>query len=229
MKILPIIFLLYCTINTSVLAEEYDQFEDINRVTHGFNDVFDDYIFEPVAASYMDNVPDFAQGRVSDFFDNLRDVKTLANQLLQFKIIGGVETFGRIVVNTSVGLGGLFDVASSLNLDSKNEDFGQTLAFWGIPQGPYIVLPFLGPSTLRDGVGIIVDSGSDAEMINKLSGIGFVSTNALKAIDKRVELFPVSRLLENYDDSYTFMRSSYIQSRQYDIFDGNPPITDDDF
>jgi|ETNmetMinimDraft_8_1059916.scaffolds.fasta_scaffold07466_1 phospholipid-binding lipoprotein MlaA len=229
MKILPIIFLLYCTINTSVLAEEYDPFEDINRVTHGFNDVFDDYIFEPVAASYMDNVPDFAQGRVSDFFDNLRDVKTLANQLLQFKIIGGVETFGRIVVNTSVGLGGLFDVASSLNLDSKNEDFGQTLAFWGIPQGPYIVLPFLGPSTLRDGVGIIVDSGSDAEMINKLSGIGFVSTNALKAIDKRVELFPVSRLLENYDDSYTFMRSSYIQSRQYDIFDGNPPITDDDF
>ena len=229
MKILPIIFLLYCTINTSVLAEEYDPFEDINRVTHGFNDVLDDYIFEPVAASYMDNVPDFAQGRVSDFFDNLRDVKTLANQLLQFKIIGGVETFGRIVVNTSVGLGGLFDVASSLNLDSKNEDFGQTLAFWGIPQGPYIVLPFLGPSTLRDGVGIIVDSGSDAEMINKLSGIGFVSTNALKAIDKRVELFPVSRLLENYDDSYTFMRSSYIQSRQYDIFDGNPPITDDDF
>lgn len=227
MKQLLISFLLFFTLNVTA-AENIDPLEDVNRVTHGFNEVFDDNIFEPISRAYKNFIPDFVKERVSNFFDNLRDVSTLGNQILQFKLIESVTTLGRILVNSTAGLGGLFDVASDIDLTTDNEDFGQTMAVWGVENGPYITLPFLGPSTLRDSVGIYVDTHSPTNLISKMNDISFVSASAMNAIDQRVELLPITDILDHSDDPYITMRSSYLQKRKYDVFDGDLPIEEDD-
>ena len=230
MKQLLLSFLLFFMANTLAFAEEdVDPFEDINRIVYGFNETFDDNLLEPLSRAYKDHVPEVAQDRVSDFFGNLRDVSTLANQILQFKPVESVETLGRILVNSTIGLGGLFDVASDMGLTTDDEDFGQTMGVWGVEQGPYVVLPLLGPSTVRDGVGLFVDTTSDANMIDKTEGVGFISSSAINIIDKRVELLPVTDMLDLSDDPYTMMRSSYLQKRKFDVFDGSLPVEEDEF
>ena len=229
MKQLLISFLLFFTANTLVIAEEdIDPFEDINRVVYEFNETIDDSLLEPISRAYKDYVPGIFQDGVSNFFGNLRDVPTLANQILQFKPVESITTLGRILVNTTVGLGGLFDIASDFGLTTENEDFGQTLAVWGVGEGPFTMLPLLGPSTLRDSVGLFVDTSSDANMINEMNDIGFISASAMNVIDKRVELLPVTDLLDQSDDPYITMRSSYLQKRRFDVFDGNLPVEEDD-
>ena len=229
MKQLLLSFLLFFMANTLTFAEEVDPFEDVNRVVYGFNDEADDNLLEPVSRAYKDNVPEVVQDGVSNFFGNLRDVTTLANQILQFKPVESVETFGRILVNSTIGLGGLFDMASDMGLTTDDEDFGQTMGVWGVEEGPYVVLPLLGPSTVRDGAGLFVDTTSDANMIDKTEGIGFISSSAINIIDKRVELLPVTDMLDLSDDPYTIMRSSYLQKRKFDVFDGNLPVEEDEF
>ncbi len=225
-----LISLLLSTLSISAIAEEnVDPFEDVNRSIYEFNDTIDDNLLEPVSRAYKDHVPEVAQDGVSNFFGNLRDVSTLANQILQFKPVESVETFGRILVNSTIGLGGLFDVASDMDLTTENEDFGQTMAVWGVEEGPYVVLPLLGPSTVRDGAGLYVDTTSDANMIDKTEGIGFISSTAINIIDKRVELLPATDMLDLSDDPYTMMRSSYLQKRKFDVFDGNLPVEEDEF
>ena len=227
MKQLLISFLLFFTLSVTA-AENIDPLEDINRATHEFNEVFDDNIFEPISRAYKSYIPDFVQERVSNFFDNLRDVSTLGNQILQFKPIESVTTLGRVLVNSTVGLGWLFDVASDIELTTDNEDFGQTMAVWGVENGPYVTLPLLGPSTLRDSIGIYVDTNSPTNLISKMDAIGVVSASAMNAIDQRVELLPITDILDHSDDPYIAMRSSYLQKRKYDVFDGNLPIEEDD-
>jgi phospholipid-binding lipoprotein MlaA len=230
MKQLLLSFLLFFMANTLAFAEEdVDPFEDINRTVYGFNEVVDDNLLEPVSRAYKDRVPEVAQDRVSDFFGNLRDVSTLANQILQFKPIESATTLGRILVNSTLGLGGLFDMASDMGLTTDDEDFGQTMGVWGVEEGPYVVLPLLGPSTVRDGAGLFVDTTSDANMISKTEGIGFISSSAINIIDKRVELLPVTDMLDQSDDPYIVMRSSYLQKRKYDVFDGSLPVEEDEF
>jgi phospholipid-binding lipoprotein MlaA len=229
MKQFLISFLLFFMINAVAVAEDdFDPLENMNRAVYGFNEVIDDNLFEPVSRAYKDRLPVFVQDRISDFFGNLRDVSTLANQILQFKPEESVTTLGRIVINSTVGLVGLFDIASEIELTTDNEDFGQTMAVWGVGGGPYIMLPLLGPSTFRDSVGLFVDLNSDANLISKSEGIGFVSAEVLNLIDKRVELLPATDILDQSDDPYIMMRSSYLQKRQFDIFDGNPPVEEDD-
>jgi phospholipid-binding lipoprotein MlaA len=230
MKQLLLSFLLFFMANTLAFAEEdVDPFEDINRTVYGFNETVDDNLIEPVSRAYKNHVPEVAQDRVSDFFGNLRDVSTLANQILQFKPVESVETLGRILVNSTIGLGGLFDVASYMGLTTDDEDFGQTMGVWGVEEGPYVVLPLLGPSTVRDSAGLFVDTTSDANMIAKTEGIGFISSSAIDIIDKRVELLLVTDMLDLSDDPYTMMRSSYLQKRKFDVFDGNLPVEEDEF
>jgi len=230
MKQLLLSFLLFFMANTLAFAEEdVDPFEDINRTVYAFNEVVDDNLLEPVSRAYKDRVPEVAQDRVSDFFGNLRDVSTLANQILQFKPIESATTLGRILVNSTLGLGGLFDVASDMGLTTDDEDFGQTMGVWGVEEGPYVVIPLLGPSTVRDGAGLFVDTTSDANMIAKTEGIGFISSSAISIIDKRVELLPVTDMLDQSDDPYIVMRSSYLQKRKFDVFDGNMPVEEDEF
>ncbi len=213
------------------VAEEVDPdpFENANRAIYDFNETIDENVLEPVSRAYKDHVPEIAQSGVSNFFGNLRDVTTLANQILQFKPIESVETFGRILVNSTIGLGGLLDVASEMSLTTEDEDFGQTMAVWGVEEGPYIMLPFLGPSTVRDSVGTYVDLTSDANLVKDMDDVGFLSANTINIIDKRVELLPVTDLLDKSDDPYISMRSSYLQKREFDIYDGNPPVEEDDF
>ncbi len=230
MKKILVGFLLL-TLGFFTVAEEVDPdpFENVNRSIYDFNEAIDDNVLEPVSRAYKDHVPEIAQGGVSNFFGNLRDVTTLANQILQFKPVESVETFGRILVNSTIGLGGLFDVASEMSLTTEDEDFGQTMAVWGVEEGPYVMLPLLGPSTVRDGVGTYVDLTSDANLVKDMDDVGFLSASAINIIDKRVELLPATDLLDKSDDPYISMRSSYLQKREFDIFDGNPPVEEDDF
>ncbi len=219
--------LLFATV--TVAADDIDPFENTNRAIYEFNETVDDNLLEPVSRAYKDHVPEVAQDRVSDFFGNLRDVSTLANQILQFKPIESATTLGRVLVNSTLGLGGLFDVASDMDLTTEDEDFGQTMGVWGVEEGPYVVLPLLGPSTVRDTAGVYVDLTSPVNMINEMEDVGFVSASAMNIIDKRVELLPATDLLDQSDEPYITMRSSYLQKRNFDIFDGNLPAEEDEF
>ncbi|HIB96943.1 MAG TPA: VacJ family lipoprotein [Candidatus Thioglobus sp.] len=212
--------------NLSVNAEEVDPFEETNRSIYEFNESLDSNVLEPVSRAYKNNMPEAAQKGIGNFLDNLGDVSTLANQILQFKPIESAETLARILVNTTIGLGGLFDVASDMGLITEDEDFGQTMAVWGVEQGPYVVLPLLGPSTVRDGIGAYVDLTSPANMVDE---IGEVGVSVINVVDKRVDLLPITDILDQSDDPYITMRSSYLQKRNNDIYDGNVPVTDDDF
>ena len=212
--------------NLSVNAEEIDPFEETNRAIYEFNESLDSNVLEPVSRAYKNNMPEAAQKGVGNFLDNLGDVSTLANQILQFKPIESAETLARILVNTTIGLGGLFDVASDMGLVTEDEDFGQTMAVWGVEQGPYVVLPLLGPSTVRDGIGTYVDLTSPANMVDEIDEVG---VSVINVVDKRVDLLPITDILDQSDDPYITMRSSYLQKRNNDIYDGNVPVTDDDF
>ncbi len=212
--------------NLSVNAEEVDPFEETNRSIYEFNESLDSNVLEPVSRAYKNNIPETAQKGIGNFLGNLADVSTLANQILQFKPIDSAETLARILVNTTIGLGGLFDVASDMGLITEDEDFGQTMAVWGVEQGPYVVLPLLGPSTVRDGIGAYVDLTSPANMVGEIDEVG---VSVINVVDKRVDLLPITDILDQSDDPYITMRSSYLQKRNNDIYDGNVPVTDDDF
>ncbi|WP_291792274.1 VacJ family lipoprotein [Candidatus Thioglobus sp.] len=212
--------------NLSVNAEEVDPFEETNRSIYEFNESLDSNVLEPVSRAYKNNIPEAAQKGIGNFLGNLADVSTLANQILQFKPIESAETLARILVNTTIGLGGLFDVASDMGLITEDEDFGQTMAVWGVEQGPYVVLPLLGPSTVRDGIGTYVDLTSPANMVGEIDEVG---VSVINVVDKRVDLLPITDILDQSDDPYITMRSSYLQKRNNDIYDGNVPVTDDDF
>jgi phospholipid-binding lipoprotein MlaA len=146
------------TTNRVYTIEVPDPFEGFNRGVYAFNAAFDDYVFLPVVRGYRFVLPDFAEDRVSSFFRNLRDVRNAANGLLQLRPEVASRAVMRFAVNSTVGLLGLFDVANRIGVAQQNEDFGQTLAWWGVPAGPYLVLPFLGPSGLRDATGLVADT-----------------------------------------------------------------------
>lgn len=203
--------------------DERDPFESYNRAMYSFNDTVDQAVVRPVAQAYKDYLPNLMQTGISNFFDNIGDLNVMINNLLQFKIENAVSDFGRILWNSTVGIFGLIDVASHMGLQKHDEDFGQTFAVWGIPEGPYIVLPFLGPSTGRDTVGwvgdIYVDPLFAIEDNNTYWGLV-----ALRFIDTRADLLSASRILEQAAiDPYIFVRDAYLQHRRNLIHDGNPP------
>ncbi|BBB23943.1 lipoprotein [Isorropodon fossajaponicum endosymbiont JTNG4] len=228
MKKLLMSFLLL-VFGATTMAEDVDPFEASNRAVFEFNQTLDENVFEPAARTYKESVPETAQNRVSDFSSNLDDITTLGNEILQFELFDSVSTFGRILVNSTIGLAGLFDVASDIGLEKTDEDFGQTMAVWGVPSGPYVVLPVLGPSTMRDSVGIYVDITENVDVTKGLNTTEETALLLTRAVDTRVKLLPATDLLKNSDDVYIATRSSYLQKRQFDILDGNPPIEDDDF
>ena len=203
--------------------DERDPFESYNRAMYAFNDSVDRAVIRPVAQTYKDYVPSLVQTGISNFFDNLGDINVMVNNLLQFKIEAAVSDFGRILWNSTVGLFGLIDVASHMGLQKHDEDFGQTFAVWGIPDGPYIVLPFLGPSTARDTVGWVGDIYVDP-LIAIDDGNIYWGLIALRFIDTRADLLSASRILEQAAiDPYIFVRDAYLQHRRNLIYDGNPP------
>jgi len=204
----------------NIYLDDVDPLEEINRPIFEFNQTLDQNLIEPIAISYRDETPESVKEGISNFFSNLGDVSTLANQILQLKVEDGFVTLSRFIINTTIGLAGIFDPASELGLTKKDEDFGQTLGVWGIPEGPYFVIPILGPSTLRDTAGLYVDMTSDVNLINNLDTNREIAASLIKAVDERVELLPATDLINRSFDPYTTMRSSYLQKRRNDVNDG---------
>lgn len=205
-------------------SEEHDPFEQVNRSVYRFNDALDRNLVKPVAEVYDNVVPGFVSTGVGNFFSNLDDVLVLVNNLLQAKPGHAVSDLSRLVWNTTAGLFGLIDVATPMGLPKHNEDFGQTLGYWGISSGPYLVLPFLGPSTVRDGVGRGMGLYYSPWRELTPDHATYWSGMALNAVDTRARLLKATNLLEQAAlDRYVFTREAYLQHRRNMIYDGKPP------
>jgi phospholipid-binding lipoprotein MlaA len=205
-----------------------DPWEPLNRKTHAFNTVLDDVVLRPTATAYTKVVPGFARQGVNNFFDNLEDLNTSLQNILQGKVREGISDFGRLVVNSTFGVFGLWDVATQMGLEKHYEDFGQTLGFWGVGPGPYFVIPLLGPSTLRDAPSRVVDpSWWYADAINPESlwwGLW-----GLEKVRLRANLMQAESVLEEAAiDKYSFIRDAWMQRRRSMVYDGSPPRLKED-
>jgi len=204
-------------------ANPKDPLEPMNRKVANFNDVLDDNVLKPVATGYRDYTPQLAQTGVSNFFRNLSDVLSTLNNGLQLKGHDTAESLMRVTVNSIFGIYGIFDVATQIGLDRHPEDFGQTLAFWGVPDGPYLVLPVLGPSTVRDSSVLPLEFSLDPVSNHNVTAERNVAV-AMRIVEKRASFLTTTDLLSGAAiDKYSFTRDSYLQYRRNQVFDGNPP------
>jgi phospholipid-binding lipoprotein MlaA len=213
---------------TANKSDPRDPWEGWNRSVQSFNDSLDDYVMKPVAQGYQAVTPKFVDTGVTNFFSNVDDIAVVANDLLQFKLTQtGMDT-GRFLINSTVGLGGFVDVASKLDLPKHNEDLDQTLGSWGVPSGPYVVVPLIGPSTPRGIVGVVGDTA--ANPINWINPVAIpYGTGTLKTIDTRADLLSATKIVDQASvDRYEFIRNAYFQDRNYKIYDGNPPPSAED-
>jgi phospholipid-binding lipoprotein MlaA len=206
-----------------------DPWEGWNRPVHEFNDSLDRNILKPVAEGYREVTPGFAQTGVSNFLDNLNDLGTGLNNIAQGKVANGLSDLGRFGFNSVVGIFGLWDVATPLGLEKHNEDFGQTLGWWGVPSGPYFVIPFLGPSTARDAPARVVDPSFAYNRWIEPEGLRFFLFG-LDVVRTRAQLLQAERIVEEAAlDRYSFIRDAWMQRRRNLVHDGRPPkLTDDE-
>ncbi len=209
-------------------TRQVDPFESFNRKVYTFNDTIDRAAVKPIAQAYVKAVPNPIRAGVSNILSNLNDISVALNNILQGKLKNAFSDLGRFTINTTIGLFGIFDVASTTGLDKNDEDFGQTLGYWGIGDGPYIVLPFFGPSNLRDSVSRVVDiktSATNLMLEPKDRNILF----SFNIIHRRSQLLNASNILSIAAiDEYEFVRDAYFQKRLNQIYDGNPPRIKDD-
>lgn len=199
-------------------AHPQDPLEPLNRRVMRFNDGLDQAVVRPVAVAYRDTVPSPIRTGVNNFFGNLRDFWSFVNAVLQARPQQAAENFMRFNVNTFFGLGGVLDIATEMGIERTPLDMGQTLGRWGVPSGPYLVLPFFGPSSVRDGVGLVLDRQGDLIA----QGVDHVPTRnslyALRITDTRVVLLPATDMLDRVAlDRYTFTRDAYLQRRAAQI------------
>ncbi len=219
---------------TTSRVDPKDPWEGWNRGAQSFNDGVDDYVMKPVAKGYDWVMPDFADQGVTNFFSNIDDIGVCTNDLLQGKLIQSGKDGARFLVNTTVGVAGLIDVGTMLDLPKHNEDFDQTLGYWGVPTGPYLVLPFFGPSSPRGVVGLVGDAALNpmtyAGIYINPTWIGAaisVGGGAVKVIDARADLLGMERVAsEAAIDRYEFFKNAYITRRNYLVNDGNVPEED---
>lgn len=218
--------------NDSLTSQQSsDPFEGLNRNVYAFNSVADKAILKPVASAYHTVLPDAAERGVSRFFKNLGEPLNIINNLLQGKVDGALNSTYRFAVNSTIGLLGIFDVAKAYDVEPKPEDFGQTLASWGVKPGPYVMLPFLGPTNFRDGVGRAIDS-SVYYPINTVtdSNNGQLSLFVLQTIDTRASLLGLDDTLDKQLDPYLFLKEAFESNRINAIYDGSPPkASEEDF
>ncbi|MGL5005169.1 MAG: MlaA family lipoprotein, partial [Casimicrobium sp.] len=200
-----------------------DPLEPINRGIFSFNSTFDHYLFKPIAKGYDTVTPAPVKRGVSNVFQNMSDAQSIVSGALQLKGAKVGDDLGRVILNSTIGLGGIFDLATPMGIERGDEDLGQASGYWGIGAGPYLVLPFLGPSSVRDGIARIGEGQYDP-----LSFVSSVpvrnSLTGLRVVDARVSLFPVEALANQAAlDRYTFTRSAYLQRRESLIRDGKAP------
>jgi phospholipid-binding lipoprotein MlaA len=204
-----------------------DPLEKFNRAVYAFNDGFDRHLLKPVAEAYDEYLPTPVNNSISNLFSHLDDVVVIANDILQLKFEQTLSDIGRFTFNSTFGLLGLFDVASHMDLPKHNEDFGQTLGRWGMGSGPYVELPFLGPSTLRDAPSLVADWQVDPIYRIEDDDPLLWSIVAFKVVDTRAGLLRASRILDTAAlDPYIFRRDAYLQRRNSLVYDGDPPQTE---
>ena len=200
-----------------IYAEDInDPFEDINRITFKFNESLDNNFLKPVALTYSKAPKPIKKG-ISNFFDNLEEIETSVNQILQGKPKLAINDFSRFIINSTIGLGGFLDVATKIGLTRHEEEFDQTLALWGVPSGPYIMLPGLGPSTLRDTLARPFSSFLSVTFHMTESDVN-LALKGMDALETRERLLEIESLI--YGDRYNFVRDSYVQYMNYEINDG---------
>lgn len=210
---------------------ELDPYESFNRKMFALNDSLDEYVATPLARFYRFVTPKIVDRGVTNFFGNLDDVETFVNSLLQGKFHNAVVSLNRVIYNTTFGLAGFFDVATGFGLEANEEDFGQTLGYWGYTDSAYLVVPILGPSTFRDFGGQIVDYVSDpAGHLVEFETEESIALKGLDLVDTRADLLAANNLLFG-EDRYAFMRSAYLQNREFLINDGvvEDPFSSDSF
>jgi phospholipid-binding lipoprotein MlaA len=208
-----------------------DPWEPMNRAVFGFNESLDDYLLRPVAKGYRWVMPDPLENAVGNVFSNLNDIPVTVNNLLQLKFNNALTSSMRVVVNTTFGLGGIIDLASDIGLEKHDEDFGQTLGYHGVASGPYLVLPFLGPSTTRDAGGRVLDIATDPVFVGSFFVAPFIGpiVGSTRAADTRAGLLKSEKTLDEAAlDKYEFVRDAYLQRRRSLVYDGNPPKQKDD-
>ena len=204
--------------------EAYDPWERFNRSMFTFNEKVDAVVLKPMAKGYRSIMPKPVEAGVSNFFFNLDEISVIANDMLQFKLLELVSDSGRFIVNSSIGIGGVFDVAKHMGLKKRYEDFGQTLGYWGANNGPYLVLPFFGPSSVRDSLGRIGDYQIQpvAEVDDRSDRIILYT---LDIVSKRAELLEAGEILDEAAfDQYIFLREAYLQRRKSLVYDGRIPV-----
>ena len=201
-----------------------DPLQGFNRTMYGFNKTADRYVLKPVAQGYSYVVPKPARNSVGNFFDNLAEPLNLVNNALHGKATRAWDSPSRFVINSTVGILGLFDVASYYDVKPAKEDLGQTLAAWGVAPGPYVMLPFLGPTNFRDGIGRIGEVVTYyPNSIITSSDEGATALTILDVVDNRANLFVLDDVLESQIDQYSFIKNAYETDRINKIYDGNPP------
>jgi len=204
-------------------SDPRDPLESFNRSMYSFNESFDQAIGKPVASAYRDTVPGPVRMMVRNFFGNIADLWIGANNLIQGKPLDALTDWTRFAMNTIFGVFGLLDFASEVGIEKHDEDFGQTFGRWGIDDGGYIVWPLIGPSTVRDSLGLVLDVATDPVLDHKPIASRNVLT-VLRATSKRADLLDASRILEEAAlDKYVFQRDAYLQRRRSLVHDGNPP------
>ena len=224
MVIFTLILLSGCSYQNELINDPIDPLENRNRSIYAFNENLDEAILEPAADGYDYITPKFLQKGFNNFFDNINYPVTIINQLLQGNIEESLQDTLRFTINTTIGIFGLFDPASSMGLTEHDEDFGQTLAVWGVKEGPYLMLPFFGPKTLRSLTGDLTDV-----LFNPLLNIDDtnlkIKTNLINILQDRSDLSTLEEELDNSFDPYQYIKDSYLQNREYKINNGN--ITED--
>lgn len=208
---------------TTNMGTPGDPLERMNRATHRFNDSVDRAVLKPVATAYRDHVPQFIRSGVNNFLDNLAFTTTIVNDLLQLKVKDTLVDLGRFTVNSTLGIGGLLDPASHFGIPRNDEDFGQTLGRWGVPPGPYVVLPFFGPSTVRDAPSIYVDVQTDLRIGDWLTTEQEWALVGLSFVNRRAELLSFDASMDSAYDRYAFIRNAWLQRREYQVRDGDVP------
>jgi phospholipid-binding lipoprotein MlaA len=220
-----------CAITTLKEAQQSDPWQGWNKNMQSFNDGFDKHIYKPLAQGYLNITNDAVDEAVTNFFSNINDIGVTINDILQLKLLQGGMDISRFIINSTAGIAGIFDWASKIDLPKHNEDVGQTLGFWGVPSGPYLVLPFFGPSTPTDTIGLLGDALLDPLTYTFFFNSVLASTvlplgaAVLDATDYRAGLMTSEKIVDEgaVGDRYDFIKSSYLQHREYVIHDGNLP------
>lgn len=217
---LPVlVFLLLSGCASMNTADPRDPFEAANRSVYSFNEFMDKHLFDNISHVYQDITPDVIDRGITNMFSNIRDISVIANDLMQFKLGQAFSDVMRVLFNSTIGILGFFDASSHIGFPKHYEDFGQTLAYWGVGPGPYLVLPFLGPTTVRDGIGYGVDS-----MINPVNYIGTDVSSAglmsLNYVDFKADLLSTGKLIaEAALDKYEFVKNAYLERRENMVHD----------